>query len=124
MKCKEDSQILKILEDEYLRSFQEQREKMRKYAKQNILKIQEESRRSFNRKRKPPNTYKIGDVVAIQRTQFGTGLKLRPRFFGPYKIVNVKSNERYDVQKIGNHEGPNFTSSSADHMKLWTSSVP
>ncbi|GBL93412.1 hypothetical protein AVEN_219521-1 [Araneus ventricosus] len=117
MKCKEDTQILQILQKEYQRSFQEQREKMREQAKEDILKIQEENYRTFNRKRKPPHTYKIEDVVTIQRTQFGVGLKLRPRFFGPV-MVNVNPNERYDVQKIGNHQGPYFTSSAADHMKL------
>lgn len=62
--------------------------------------------------------------MAIVRTQFGSGLKLRIRFYGPYKITKVKPNDRYDVVKIGDHEGPNLTSSAADHMKLWSSSVP
>ncbi|GFV55503.1 retrovirus-related Pol polyprotein from transposon 412 [Trichonephila clavipes] len=30
------------------------------------------------------NSKKFTSFVAIQRTQFGTGLKLRPKFFGPY----------------------------------------
>ncbi|GFS47644.1 retrovirus-related Pol polyprotein from transposon 17.6 [Trichonephila clavipes] len=62
--------------------------------------------------------YEIGDIVAIQRTQFGTGLKLRPKFFGPYEVVKVKPKDRYDVRKIGLHEGPNTTSTAADHMKM------
>ncbi|GBM21216.1 hypothetical protein AVEN_265819-1 [Araneus ventricosus] len=114
IKCKEDTQILQILEEEYQSPFQEQQEQMLEQAKEDILKIQEENYRTFSRKRKPPHTY----VVAIQLTQFRTGLKLRPRFFGPYKIVSVKPNERYDVQKIESHQGLNFTSSAADHLKL------
>ncbi|GFV67352.1 transposon Tf2-9 polyprotein [Trichonephila clavipes] len=61
--------------------------------------------------------YEIGDIVAIQRTQFGTGFKLRPKFFGPYEVAKVKPKDRYDVRKIGLHKGPNTTSTAADHMK-------
>ncbi|GFY59536.1 hypothetical protein TNIN_300641 [Trichonephila inaurata madagascariensis] len=43
--------------------------------------------------------YKEGDLVAIQRTQFGTGLILRPKFLGPYKITKVNSRDRYEVEK-------------------------
>ena len=64
--------------------------------------------------------YKKGDLVAIQRTQFGTGLKLRPKFLGPYEVTKVKPNDRYDVKKVGNHEGLITTSTAADHMKAWS----
>ena len=69
----------------------------------------------YNKKRKSSPVYDIGDIVAIQRTQFGTG------FFGPYKIINVKGHDRYDVQKLGHHDGPNLTSSASDYMKPWVS---
>ncbi|GFY33724.1 transposon Tf2-9 polyprotein [Trichonephila clavipes] len=75
------------------------------------------------KKRKKAYQYEIGDIVAIQRTQFGTGLKLRPNFFGPYETVKVKPKDRYDVRKIGLHEGPNTTSTAADHMKMWGETV-
>ncbi|GFY64444.1 hypothetical protein TNIN_32911 [Trichonephila inaurata madagascariensis] len=48
--------------------------------------------------------YKEGDLVAIQRTQFGTGLKLRPKFLGPYKITKVNSRDRYEVEKSAPEE--------------------
>ncbi|GFX28314.1 transposon Tf2-9 polyprotein [Trichonephila clavipes] len=80
--------------------------------------MQEENCRNFNKKRKKAYQYEIGDIVAIQRTQFGTGLKLRPKFFGPYEVIKVKPKDRYDVRKIGLHEGPNTTSTAADHMKI------
>ncbi|GBM68175.1 hypothetical protein AVEN_5147-1 [Araneus ventricosus] len=44
--------------------------------------LPKEKRRNY-KKRKKTHHYKVGDFVAIQRTQFGTGLKLRPKFFGP-----------------------------------------
>ncbi|GFT14559.1 transposon Tf2-9 polyprotein [Trichonephila clavipes] len=119
MRTKQDLQILKLLEEEIVETFTENREKIREEAKRNILKMQEENCRNFNKKRKKAYQYEIGDIVAIQRTQFGTGLKLRPKFFGPYEVVNVKSKDRYDLRKIELHEGPNTTSTAADHMKMW-----
>ncbi|GFX60006.1 transposon Tf2-6 polyprotein [Trichonephila clavipes] len=78
-----------------------------------------ENRKTYNRRRKKASLYKEGDLVAIQRTQFGAGLKLRPKFLGPYKVtkVNSKDRERYEVEKVGQHEGPNSTTASADLIK-------
>jgi len=42
-----------------------------------------------------------------------------PKFLGPYKVTSVLRNNRYLVEKHGDHEGPTCTSSSADHMKPW-----
>lgn len=59
-------------------------------------------------------------MVAIKRTQFGAGLKLRPKYLGPYRVTKVKRNDRYDVEKLDTHnEGPGRTSTSADQMKRW-----
>ncbi|UYV80215.1 hypothetical protein LAZ67_18002057 [Cordylochernes scorpioides] len=60
-----------------------------------MLKIQEESRNTFNKK---AFVYKEGDLVVIQKTQFSTKSKLYPKYIDPYK-------------------GPNRTSCSAD--KPW-----
>lgn len=57
--------------------------------------------------------------MVIRRTQFGTGMKLKPHFLGPYRITKSKGNERYDVEKQSGGEGPNRTTTSADNMKLW-----
>ncbi|GFU98245.1 transposon Tf2-6 polyprotein [Trichonephila clavipes] len=123
MRTKQDLEILKILEEEIVETFTKNREKIREEAKRNILKMQEEKCRNFNKKRKKAYQYEIGDIVAIQRTQFGTGLKLRPKFFGLYEVVKVKLKDRYDVRKIGLHEGPNTTFTAADHMKMWGETV-
>ncbi|GFT05134.1 uncharacterized protein TNCV_531771 [Trichonephila clavipes] len=61
--------------------------------------------------------FKEGDLVAIQRTQFGAGLKLRPKFLGPHKVTKMNPKDRYEVEKVGQHEGPNSTTTSADLMK-------
>ncbi|XP_068980970.1 uncharacterized protein [Bombus flavifrons] len=76
-------------------------------------------RRAFNKRRKKATTYKMGDLVAIKRTQGGPGLKLHSKFLGPYHVVKVLRNDRYIVQREGEHEGPRTTSTAADHMKWW-----
>ncbi len=44
--------------------------------------MQEENKKSYDKKRKIAIIYKIGDLVAIQKNQFGTGMKFRPKFCG------------------------------------------
>ncbi|GFX34462.1 uncharacterized protein TNCV_3657001 [Trichonephila clavipes] len=61
--------------------------------KKNIETLQSENRKTYNRRRKKDSLYKEGDLVAIQRTQFGAGLKLRPKFLGPSKITKVNSKD-------------------------------
>ncbi|GFX72161.1 retrovirus-related Pol polyprotein from transposon 412 [Trichonephila clavipes] len=68
-------------------------------------------------RKKKASLYKENDLVAIQRTQFGAGLKLRPKFLSPYKVTKVNSKDRYEVEKVGQHDGPNSTTTSADLMK-------
>ncbi|GBM33934.1 hypothetical protein AVEN_79829-1 [Araneus ventricosus] len=118
MKNKEDVKVNEVLREEYLNHLMQERDEMRNDAKQNILKIQEENKRQYNKERKNPTLYKLNDLVAIQMTQYGTGLKLRATFYCPYKITTVKPNDRYDTVKIGCHDGHNKTSTAADHMKF------
>ncbi|GFT93323.1 uncharacterized protein TNCV_2123041 [Trichonephila clavipes] len=115
MRNKEDILIKDLLLEEMAKELLEQREFLRNDAKKNIETLQSENRKTYNR-RKKASLYK-GDLVAIQRTQFGAGLKLRPKFLGPYKVTKVNYKDRYEVEKVGQHEGPNSTTTSADLMK-------
>ncbi|UYV74576.1 hypothetical protein LAZ67_12000184 [Cordylochernes scorpioides] len=115
---KEDLRLLEMIEDLAL-TFDEERDQKRKAAKQEILKIQEENRNTFNKKRKKPFVYKEGDLVVIQKPQFATKSKLYRKYIGPYKVIKIKPNDRYNVEKFANFEGPNRTSCSADLMKPW-----
>ncbi|GFT43300.1 retrovirus-related Pol polyprotein from transposon 17.6 [Trichonephila clavipes] len=117
MRNKEDILIKDLLLEEMAKELLEQREFLRNDAKKNIETLQSENRKTYNRRRKKASLYKEGDLVAIQRTQFGAGLKLRPKFLGPYKVTKVNSKDRYDVEKVGQHDGPNSTTTSADLMK-------
>ncbi|GFY14134.1 tigger transposable element-derived protein 6 [Trichonephila clavipes] len=78
------------------------------------------NKKTYNKKRKKAPEYQVGDLVAVQRTQFGGGLKLRPKFFGPYQITEVKPRDRYTVEKVGDHAEPNVTATSADSMKYFS----
>ncbi|GFT81863.1 retrovirus-related Pol polyprotein from transposon 17.6 [Trichonephila clavipes] len=117
MRNKEDILIKDLLLEEMAKELLEQREFLRNDAKKNIETLQSENRKTYNRRRKKASLYKENDLVAIQRTQFGAGLKLRPKFLGPYKVTKVNSKDRYEVEKVGQHEGPNSTTTSADLMK-------
>lgn len=122
MRRKEDKQIAELLEENFARQFADRRDDERSLAKQHIVKVQEENRRGFNKKRRAPRKYAVGDLVAIKRTQFVNGSKLAGNFLGPYRVTKVKPNERYDVEKAGHHEGPRNTATAAEYMKLWVSS--
>ncbi|GBN44773.1 Transposon Tf2-8 polyprotein [Araneus ventricosus] len=120
MRNKEDLHLRNLLMEEMMEELQEQRDELRQDAKKNIQKIQAENKRTYDRKCRNAPSYQRGDLVVIQRTQFGTGLKLSPRFLGPYRIVKVKPRNRYDLEKVGNHDGPKLTNSSADLMKFYS----
>ncbi|GFW70482.1 transposon Tf2-9 polyprotein [Trichonephila clavipes] len=85
MKTKDDEIIIQLLNDENTERLMQGREEMRHDAKVNIQHVQDISKAQFDKKRKQPHIYKKGELVAIKRTQFGTGLKLRPKFYGPYE---------------------------------------
>lgn len=121
MKTKTDIKISEVIEEKIAKDFSSQRDLLRQTAKQQIDKITEENRRTYNSKRKEATKYQVGDLVSISRTQFGTGMKLRPKNYGPYRVAKVKGCDRYDVEKVGDHEGPGKTSSSYDNMKKWPS---
>ncbi|GFT16117.1 hypothetical protein TNCV_3316371 [Trichonephila clavipes] len=114
---KEDILIKDLLQEEMAKELLEQREFLRNDAKKNIETLQSENKKTYNRRRKKASLYKEGDLVGIQRTQFGAGLKLRPKFLGPYKVTKVNAKDRYEVKKVGQGEGPNSTTTSADLMK-------
>ena len=96
-----------------------ERDVMSQSAQENIAKIQQENCKTFNKNRKNEHEYKAGDLVAIKKTQFGTVIKLRPSYLGPYKITVKLEHGRYEVEKVGNSEGPNRTNTVAENMKAW-----
>lgn len=120
-RLKDNPEIRELIESEWREMFQKERDELRERAVENIAKVQQENRHVYNKKRVATVDYKEGDLVAIKRTQRGPGLKLANKFLGPYKIIRVLRNNRYIVQREGNHEGPYETSTSSDNIKPWIS---
>lgn len=114
-------EIAKIIEEEIRNEYTMQRDELRMKSKEAIDRIQRENQTSFNKKRKESRVYNEDDVVAIAKTQFETRSKLKPKNIGPYKVTKVKTNERYDVERIGQTDGPKKTSTGSENMKPWSS---
>lgn len=123
MKTKEDILLREMIEQETLKQFDAYREELRTECKQHLLKAQEENRKKYNLRRKEAKVYKVGDLVAIKRTQFGTGLKISSNYLGPYEITQAKPHERYNVARVGNHVGPLYTSTCAEYLKPWVENL-
>lgn len=119
MKNKQDHDIIKLIEQEAIQLYDEDRDKLRMLAKESIMKIQEENKRHYDKQSKPARQYKEGDWVFIKRTQFGPALKIKQKYLGPYSVTKVKRNNRYEVARVGDSEGPMMTSTAADFMKAY-----
>ena len=120
LKMPTEIKIKEAIEEEVVKTFQKERHKLREQAKEQIVKIQQENRQTYDPKRCAPRQYEVGGLVAIKRTQVGPGSKLKPKFLGPYRIIRKKMNDTYDVKKEAFTEGPIFTSTCAEYMKPWS----
>lgn len=120
MRCTDENRMLvEALEHEIVQSFEGDRLEARAEAKLNIEKVQEENRRTYDRKRKVVHQYVVKDWMAIKKTQFSVGAKVQPSYLGPYEVVRVMRNDRYVLQKVGDGPGPISMTSAADFMKSW-----
>jgi len=62
--------LCNLIKIEYAKSFLDKREAERQEAKRCILKAQQEQKKIFDHRRVAAVDYRIGDLVAIKRTQF------------------------------------------------------
>lgn len=116
MKNKETFELAKVIEEELTQLFVVDRSEQRKEAAQNIHKVQKQNMKQFNKNRKDPHLYTLGDLVAIERVQKEKGSKFYTQMV---EVVKVKRNHRYEVRKIGHGDRPMNTSAPADRMKPW-----
>ncbi|EFN63233.1 hypothetical protein EAG_07294, partial [Camponotus floridanus] len=93
MRLKNDLRIRELIESEILDAVQDERDELRLRAKENILKIQQENRKNFNKKRKEPKKYNEDDSRTIKCTQSGPGMKFSSRYLGLYTVVKVLRND-------------------------------
>lgn len=115
----EDARMIEVLQKELTNDFIENRSEERTIAAANIATVQLENKKQFDKKRKSPTLYTVGDLVAIEKVQKEKGEKFHTAMVGPYEVVKIKRNNRYEVQKVGFGDGPISTSSPADRMKRW-----
>jgi len=76
---------------------------MRSEASERVRKQQEAAKKNFDKRRKLPTSYKIGDLVRIERTltdkaMLGKPKKLTAKFQGPYRIIKILPNDRFLVE--------------------------
>ncbi|GFY57062.1 transposon Ty3-I Gag-Pol polyprotein [Trichonephila inaurata madagascariensis] len=123
MKYCQDIEIAQLLNDEITAQSQQQRDALRQDDKKQIYKVQEKNRRTYNIWRRQAHKYQLQNLIAIKRTQFGPGLKLKQKYLGPYKVTKVKHNDTYEVEKCDFVNGPSKTSTCAEFMKLWSNQI-
>ncbi|KFM75118.1 hypothetical protein X975_17582, partial [Stegodyphus mimosarum] len=87
MKSANHNKITVLLNADIQSDFVNARDDLHKETKQQILKVQAQNRKAYNLRRKPSPNFQLHDVEAIKRTRYGPGLKLKPKFLGPYKIM-------------------------------------
>ena len=113
MRTKKDLQLMQELS---ITEIQKERDEMRDEARKNISKLQAENKKTFDSKRVPAISYKVGYLVAIKGTHHGVGKKLRPKFLGPYKIVSKLNHDRYEILKVDEGEGSMRSTIVAEYM--------
>lgn len=119
MKNKEDEELQKVIDKELMIQFCDDRQKQRAKAVECIAKIQSENKTQYNKSRKEPQLYTLGDLVAIERVQTVKGGKFHSQMVGPYEITRVLRHNRYEMRKVGFGDGPVNTSAPADRIKPW-----
>ncbi|XP_055713261.1 uncharacterized protein LOC129807792 [Phlebotomus papatasi] len=103
--CQVTNKIVEILEED----FDEERYGLQDLARQNISKIHDENKRSYDLRSRRANDYRIGDLVAIRETEFDVGYKVRKKFVAPNEVIEILPHNRYKVKKMGTEEGPEQT---------------
>lgn len=65
-------------------------------------KAQDEYKTQFDKKRKAPHEYSVGDYVMVRNivTEAGVNQKLLPKFKGPYTVSKILGNDRYVVTDV------------------------
>lgn len=100
----------------------EEREKVA----ERVLEQQEKQKRQFDRRRKKPRQYKVGDIIVLEKFEpaASTSRKLVSPYSGPFVVKSVLPNDRYVVVDMaGSQRTRNMSSYSktvaVDRMKPW-----
>jgi len=110
MRISGDVQLKSLIQDCLISELDDERDKLRKEARDNIQSIQAENKKVFDAKRKVEKKFQLNDLVAIKRTEFEIERKV-PRAVG--------NHGRYEVERVGEGDGPYKTSTVAEVMKAF-----
>ncbi|KOB73134.1 hypothetical protein OBRU01_11432 [Operophtera brumata] len=98
---------------------------IRREVKDRIAKEQQKQKQYYDKNRRPARIYGEADLVKITKTSFsndGKSKKLIPPYIGPYRVVSVLGNDRYEVAAIPGLTGTKNkrkTIVSASRMMPW-----
>lgn len=94
-------------------------EAVRENAKRILDKSQNYNKSKFDEKRTRATKLKVGDITLISQ-EGRRNKKLSKRFKGPYKVVNVLPNDRYELENV---EFPRRKKPvmAFESLKLWPS---
>lgn len=104
---------------------QTDREVIREQVKDRIDEEQIKQKQHFDKKRRPASIYSEGELVKITKTAFGNdgqSKKLLPSYIGPYRVVSVLGNDRYELAPIpglSNSSNKRKTVVAANRMRPW-----
>jgi ribosomal protein L21E len=94
---------------------------IREKAKARLDSGQNKQKQRFDAKRAKAPMYAVGKLVLVQITSTpstGESKKLHPKFRGPYRVVAVLPNERYEVEDLPGKRKQK-TVVAVDHIKPW-----
>lgn len=98
---------------------------MREQVKDRIDEEQIKQRQYYDRNRHPARKYSEGELVKVTKTTFandGKSKKLLPSYIGPYRVVSVLSNDRYELAAIpglSTSKNKRKTTVAANRMRPW-----
>lgn len=96
--------------------------KLRSRIKEHIDDDQRKQKERYDRNRRNAERYEVGDLVLVQITgEASTGLskKLLPKFKGPFRVVKVLFNDRYEVEDLRERRHNQRTVVAVDRVKRW-----
>lgn len=96
-----------------IRNLKADREKVRK-----ALDASGNSATTINAKRRDSIQFKVGDIVLMHRDSTMHKSKLLYEFMGPYEIISVTTEGRYEIRRLGKNA---ITKAAKEQLRLWPS---
>lgn len=95
---------------------------LRLHIKDHITDDQRKQKERYDKRRRRAERYELGDLVLVQITSeasTGSSRKLLPKFKGPFQVVRVMLNDRYEVEDMREQRRHQRTVVAVDRMKRW-----